>query len=67
MTPISCKTAQTSVLYEDETWADYLVDPIPWKRPGSSHDLDGALVFLASDAGEYVTGQTILVDGGITT
>ena len=61
------KTAQTRVLYEDETWVDYLVDRIPLKRPGTPKDLDGALVFLASDAAEYVTGQTILVDGGITT
>ena len=61
------KTAQTRMLYEDETWVDYLVDRIPLKRPASPHDFDGALVFLASDAGEYVTGQTMLVDGGITT
>lgn len=61
------KTAQTRVLYEDETWVDYLIDRIPLKRPGTPKDLDGAVVFLASDAAEYVTGQTILVDGGITT
>ena len=67
LTPGWFKTAQTRVLYEDETWVDYLVDRIPLKRPGSPKDLDGAVVFLASDAAEYVTGQTILVDGGITT
>jgi gluconate 5-dehydrogenase len=61
------KTAQTRVLYEDEIWVDHLVDRIPMKRPGSPHELDGALVFLASDAADYVTGQTMLVDGGITT
>ena len=61
------KTEQTRVLYEDQDWVDYLVDRIPMKRPGTPHDLDGALVFLASDAAEYVTGQTLLVDGGITT
>ena len=61
------KTEQTRLLYEDKTWVDYLVDRIPLKRPGSPHDLDGALVFLASDAAEYVTGQTMLIDGGITT
>jgi NAD(P)-dependent dehydrogenase (short-subunit alcohol dehydrogenase family) len=61
------KTEQTRALYEDQTWVDYLIDRIPLKRPGTPHDLDGTVVFLASDAGEYITGQTILVDGGITT
>jgi NAD(P)-dependent dehydrogenase (short-subunit alcohol dehydrogenase family) len=37
------------------------------KRPGQPHDLDGAVVFLASEASRYVTGQTLLVDGGIST
>jgi NAD(P)-dependent dehydrogenase (short-subunit alcohol dehydrogenase family) len=61
------KTEQTKVLYENKEWVDYLTDRIPLKRPGTPHDLDGAVVFLASDAAEYVTGQTILIDGGITT
>ena len=61
------KTAQTAVLYENKEWVEYLCDRIPLKRPGLPNDLDGAVVFLASDASEYVTGQTILVDGGIST
>jgi len=61
------KTAQTRVMYEDQQWVDYLVDRIPLKRPGTPNDLDGTVVFLASDASEYITGQTILVDGGIST
>jgi NAD(P)-dependent dehydrogenase (short-subunit alcohol dehydrogenase family) len=61
------KTEQTKVLYENKEWVDYLVDRIPLKRPGTPHDLDGAVVFLASDAAEYLTGQTLLIDGGITT
>jgi gluconate 5-dehydrogenase len=61
------KTEQTRALYEDQSWVDYLVDRIPLKRPGAPHDLDGAIVFLASDAAEYLTGQTMLIDGGITT
>src|SRR5574340_870142 len=61
------KTAQTAALYENRDWVEYLVDRIPLKRPGQPADLDGAVVFLASDASEYVTGQTILIDGGIST
>ena len=61
------KTAQTAVLYENREWLDYITDRIPLKRPGIPNDLDGTIVFLASDASEYVTGQTILVDGGIST
>ena len=61
------KTAQNEVLYEDPQWLAYLCDRIPLKRPGLPSDLDGAVVFLASDAGAYITGQTLLVDGGIST
>ncbi len=60
-------TAQNHVLYENKEWVDYLTDRIPMKRPGEPGDLDGALVFLASESSRYVTGQTLLVDGGIST
>lgn len=61
------KTAQNAILYENEAWVEYLKDRIPLKRPGQPNDLNGAVVFLASDASAYITGQTLLVDGGITT
>ncbi len=61
------KTDQNKVMYEDPEWVAYLVDRIPVRRPGKPSDLEGPIVFLASDAGEYVTGQTLLVDGGIST
>jgi NAD(P)-dependent dehydrogenase (short-subunit alcohol dehydrogenase family) len=61
------RTEQNKVLYEDKEWVEYLKDRIPLKRPGRPDDLDGAIVFLASEASRYVTGQTLLVDGGIST
>jgi gluconate 5-dehydrogenase len=61
------RTAQNNVMYEDKEWVKYLVERIPLKRPGQPNDLDGAIVFLASEASRYVTGQTLLVDGGIST
>lgn len=61
------KTVQNEVLYDNPGWVEYLTDRIPLNRPGQPNDLDGAVVFLASDASEYITGQTLLVDGGIST
>ena len=61
------RTKQNEILYENKSWVDYLCERIPLKRPGEPHDLYGAVVFLASEASRYVTGQTLLVDGGIST
>ena len=61
------KTRQNQVLYENAAWVEYICDRIPLKRPGQPNDLDGAIVFLASEASRYVTGQTLLVDGGVST
>jgi NAD(P)-dependent dehydrogenase (short-subunit alcohol dehydrogenase family) len=61
------RTEQNKVLYENKEWVEYLCDRIPAKRPGRPEDLDAAVVFLAAEASRYVTGQTLLVDGGIST
>ncbi|HPC93539.1 MAG TPA: glucose 1-dehydrogenase [Sedimentisphaerales bacterium] len=61
------KTAQNKVLYDNKPWVEYITDRIPLGRPGQPKDLDGTVIFLASDASAYVTGQIILVDGGFTT
>ena len=61
------RTDQNKVMYENEEWVEYLRDRIPLKRPGEPQDLDAAVVFLAAESSRYVTGQTLLVDGGIST
>jgi NAD(P)-dependent dehydrogenase (short-subunit alcohol dehydrogenase family) len=61
------RTDQNKVMYDDPAWVASLVERIPLGRPGQPRDLDGAVVFLASDASEYITGQTLLVDGGMST
>jgi NAD(P)-dependent dehydrogenase (short-subunit alcohol dehydrogenase family) len=60
------KTEQSRALYEDPGWVEYLCERIPLGRPGQPGDLDGALLLLASDASRYITGQTLLVDGGVS-
>ena len=42
-----------------------LLKRIPLKNLGSTHDVAGACLFLASNAADYITGQTIVVDGGM--
>ncbi len=61
------RTEQNKALYENKEWVEYISDRIPVKRPGQPNDLDGAVVFLASEESRYITGQTLLVDGGIST
>ena len=61
------RTQQNAVLYDNPKWVEYITDRIPLKRPGLPDDLNGAVVFLASEASAYITGQTLLVDGGIST
>ena len=61
------RTEQNKILYDDKEWVEYLSERIPLKRPGQPHDLDAAVVFLAAESSRYLTGQTLLVDGGIST
>jgi gluconate 5-dehydrogenase len=44
----------------------YIESRVPMRRPGRPGELKGVAVFLAADASSYITGQTIVVDGGTT-
>ncbi|MGI9210060.1 MAG: SDR family NAD(P)-dependent oxidoreductase [Rhodococcus sp. (in: high G+C Gram-positive bacteria)] len=56
----------TGPLYDSERASDYLRRNTPLPKDGTADDIVGAIVWLAGDAGSYVTGQTIVVDGGWT-
>ncbi len=49
-----------------EMGAGRIEESVPFKRLGGPEDLKGVAALLASDAGAYITGQIIAVDGGIT-
>ncbi|MBN8234634.1 SDR family oxidoreductase [Halobacillus kuroshimensis] len=59
-------TSLTEKLLQDEEYVKEILARTPLNRIGKLEELSGAAVFLASDAGNYMTGQTLLVDGGMT-
>jgi NAD(P)-dependent dehydrogenase (short-subunit alcohol dehydrogenase family) len=56
----------TDGMYEDERSLEWLRRNTPLPYHGTPDDIVGAVLWLVSDAGRYVTGQTIVVDGGWT-
>jgi NAD(P)-dependent dehydrogenase (short-subunit alcohol dehydrogenase family) len=60
------ETEMTEPLFSDERLAAWVAGKTPLSRGGQPHELDGALLLLASDAGSYMVGTTVTVDGGWT-
>jgi NAD(P)-dependent dehydrogenase (short-subunit alcohol dehydrogenase family) len=59
-------TEMNAALFEDEQTKRWFRRQCPMGRPGRIEELDGVLLFLATDASSYCTGQVITVDGGWT-
>ncbi|CAH2933874.1 MAG: 5-keto-D-gluconate 5-reductase (EC [uncultured Paraburkholderia sp.] len=60
------KTELTEALVKDETFSAWLIGRTPSRRWGDVEDLVGAVVFLSSDASNFVNGHILYVDGGVT-
>lgn len=56
----------TDDMFHTESGQAYVTNGAPMGRGGQAHELDGALLLLASDAGSYLTGQILTIDGGWT-
>jgi 3-oxoacyl-[acyl-carrier protein] reductase len=58
------ETEMTAELAEE--FRNKVVETAPLGRLGTGADVAGAVLFLASDSASYMTGQTLVVDGGLT-
>jgi NAD(P)-dependent dehydrogenase (short-subunit alcohol dehydrogenase family) len=57
-------TPLAAPIWADTDMSRWILNRVPVERPGSPRELVGACVLLASDAGSFLTGQTLHVDGG---
>jgi gluconate 5-dehydrogenase len=64
--PTFVDTPQVAMLLGDPAFKASLVSRVPLGRVGETRDLVGAVIFFASDASSFVTGQILTIDGGLT-
>ena len=60
------ETPMTKFIIENKAALEQTLAAIPWKRQGHPSDIANAVHYFASDEADYVTGQTLVVDGGWT-
>ncbi len=65
--PAVVQTEFTKPLWDDPKRGRWFAEHSPLGRLAQPEEIVGAVIFLASDAASYITGQSIVIDGGITT
>ena len=64
LAPGIIKTRLSEALWKDPEVNEKALGTIPLMRLGEPEEIAGAVVFLASEAGSYITGETLVIDGG---
>ncbi len=64
--PVFTRTAMSESYFSDPSRLEWVLSRIPMKRVGELEDLFGPVVFMASEASNFVNGHVLLVDGGWT-
>lgn len=64
--PTYFETPLVAALRNDPERYSFIIDRTPMKRWGKPEELEGIVIFLASRASDFITGQTIFIDGGWT-
>jgi len=64
--PTFIRTNLNAHLLDDKEWRDWILGRIPKGRTGEIWDVFGTMVYLASSASDFITGQVLYVDGGWT-
>jgi glucose 1-dehydrogenase len=64
--PGAIATPINAELLKNKTELDALLAKIPLRRMGKPEDISGAVAFLASSDAAYITGETLVIDGGLT-
>ena len=64
--PTVIRTPMTDVVFADPGLRKEVIDKIPLGRIGEPEDVAGAVIFLCSKAADFITGETLVVDGGWT-
>jgi len=64
--PTFIETPMTQPMFQDKSFRDYVLGNISLGRLGKPEDVVGAVIYLASEASDLVTGHVLLIDGGWT-